>query len=342
MRRTDRLRVTYLLDGSALFGGTKVALAQANLLSRRGHEVTVISRDPAPDWHPVEARFLVDPALDPRLFPPSDVVVATFWRTIPHALAAPAGVAAHYCQGLEYTYTHNAAEHPAIVDQYRRKLPALCVSPHLESEIRTRFGRPARTVVQPLDGAFSPDHREAPNAVPRLVVAGPFEIDWKGVATALRAAEKLRRDGVAFRLVRVSQWPETAEERSLLAADEFHCHLHPAEMADLLRGADLLLAPSWEQEGFGLPALEAMASGVPVVASDVASYRGFASSAATLVRKEDTDGFARAARELLEDGGRWSDARRAGVELAKRFSADRAAESAEAALAWVAGGAPAH
>ena len=335
------LRVTYLLDGSALFGGTKVVVAQANLLARRGHEVTIVSREPAPDWHPVEARFLVDPALDPRLFPESDVVVATFWRTIPYALAARSGVAAHYCQGLEYTYTHNVAEHAGIVDNYRRKLPALCVSPHLEREIRARFGRPARTVLQPLDPGFGPDGREAPNAVPRLVVVGPFEIDWKGVATALRAAAILRDEGLDFRLVRVSQWPQTEAERALLPADEFHCHLSSRDMSEILRGADLLLAPSWEQEGFGLPALEAMASGVPVVASDVASYRGFAGPAAKLVARDEPHGFARAARDLLERRETWRDARRAGIEVAAGYAGERAAVSAEAALSWVAGGAPA-
>ena len=335
------LRVTYLLDGSALFGGTKVVVAQANLLARRGHEVAIVSREPAPAWHPVETRFLVDPALDPRLFPESDVVVATFWRTIPHALAASAGRAAHYCQGLEYTYTHNAAEHPAILDQYRRSLPALCVSPHLEREIRERFGRPAKTVLQPLDPGFSPDEREAPNSIPRLVVVGPFEIDWKGVATALRAAAILREEGFDFRLVRVSQWPETEAERALFVADEFHCHLDSSGMAQLLRGADLLLAPSWEQEGFGLPALEAMASGMPVVASEIASYRGFATPAARLVAHDEASTFARAAREILEAGDRWLAQRRAGLETAARYGEEHAAASAEAALAWIAAGAPA-
>jgi len=334
------LRVTYLLDGSALFGGTKVVLAQANLLARRGHEVTIISRDPAPVWHTVEARFLVDPALDPRLFPESDVVVATFWRTIPHALGALSGAAAHYCQGLEYSYSHNAAEHPAILDQYWRRLPALCVAPHLEEEIRTRFGRPAKTVLQPLDQGFAPDARVAPHDAPRIVVVGPFEIDWKGVATALRAAAILRAEGFAFRLVRISQWPETEEERELFAADEFHCHLPAAEMAERVRGGDLLLAPSWEQEGFGLPVLEAMAAGLPVVASNVASYRGFATPAATLVPHDDPAAFAGAARELLARPERWSAARKAGLATAARFAPEAAAASAEAALEWVAAGAP--
>ena len=185
------------------------------------------------------------------------------------------------------------------------------------------------------------DGRESRNGLPRIVVVGPFEIDWKGVATALRAASILRAEGVDFRLVRVSQWPETAEERALFPADEFHCHVSGAEMADVLRGADLMLAPSWEQEGFGLPALEAMAAGLPVVASNIASYRGFSAPAATLVARDDAAAFAGAARELLGSNALWSAARRAGLAAAARFAPAAAAESAEAALRWVAAGAPA-
>ena len=52
------LAVNYLLAGTELFGGTKVALHQANLMARRGHRVTVASPGPPPDWYPMEASYL--------------------------------------------------------------------------------------------------------------------------------------------------------------------------------------------------------------------------------------------------------------------------------------------
>lgn len=328
------MRVTYLLEGTELFGGVKVALHQAQLLAGRGHAVRVLAKGDTPSWFPLdlEVRRVETHAglrLDPR-----GVCVATFWTTLPPA-AASGAAPLHYCQGFEGSYTHNRSEHSAIEAAYRLRAPAMTVAPHLAELVATRFRRPARTVTQPLQPIFRP-HRPSPGPghVPRILVVGPWEIDWKGVETALLAVARMREVGVDCRLVRLSQWPLPAEELSLLPPDEAHVHLAPPEVASLMRGCDLLLAPSWEPEGFGLPVLEAMASGVPVVASSVSSFRWFAAHAAPLVPPGDPEALADAARRVLRDAAEWRRLRDAGLEVARSFSEERAGSEAEAAVAW--------
>ncbi len=256
-------------------------------------------------------------------------------------LEAAGSEVVHYCQGYEGSFTHNRDEHGAIAEAYAANLPAMVVAPHLGRLLKERFGRPARVVPQPLEPYWRPgaSPRRRPGKRPRILVPGPFEIDWKGVATSLTAVQELRRRGFDCELVRLSQWPLSAAEAAIVEPDEFYEHLAPSDVPRLLRSCDLLLAASWEQEGFGLPALEAMACGVPVVASDISCYRDWAASAARLVPFDQPRAFADAAMEILGDARRWRRQRRAGALVGRRYRQERSARVAEEVLHWVASGA---
>jgi glycosyltransferase involved in cell wall biosynthesis len=332
------LSVVYLLEDTTLFGGVKIVLHQAELMARRGHRVTVVSKGERPGWFPLRAGFQQVPALEPHHLPKADVTVATFWTTIKAAASVPSGTAVHYCQGFEGSFRHNLEEHAAIAEAYRVPIPCLALSPHLAALVTERFARPARVVPPALAPYWRPALRWRAHRIPRVVVPNPFEIEWKGVPTALATVGMLRSQGFSCRLVRLSQWPLGAAERVIVQADEFHHHVEPPRVAQLLRGADLMLAPSWEDEGFGLPVLEAMACGLPVVASDISAFRAYAGMAAVLVPFDRPDAFAGAARAILGDPARWRAMRRRGLEAAREFSEERVAEIAEGALYWVADG----
>jgi glycosyltransferase involved in cell wall biosynthesis len=333
-----RLRVNYLLEDTALFGGVKVPLHQANLLHRRGHQVRIISRGPRPDWYELEAPCDTVPEFSPDTVPEADVHLATYWTTIGPATSLGNGQVVHYCQGFEATYTHNRNRHPEILEAYRRPLPSFVVSPHLAELLRVEFGRPARVVTPALEPMWRPRLRFGPRRPPRVLVVGPIEIDWKGAATALQAIRILRGEEFPLETVRISQWPLSEDEQKLLTPDEFYLHLPPTEVVRVMAGCDLLLAPSWEQEGFGLPALEAMACGVPVVGSLIRSFTGFAAEAAELVPPDDAAAFAAAARSILEDRRRWRQMRRSGLAVARRFAEKRRVHQLEKALYWAADG----
>jgi alpha-1,3-rhamnosyl/mannosyltransferase len=110
-------------------------------------------------------------------------------------------------------------------------------------------------------------------------------------------------------------------------------------LAALYRGALLCVIPS-RHEGFGLPMLEAFASGTPVVATDAGNLPDLSGGAARTVRSGDAIGFAAAVGELLAHPQRRAAMRAAGVERAARFSWDRCAEETAAVYATVAAGAP--
>jgi glycosyltransferase involved in cell wall biosynthesis len=97
-----------------------------------------------------------------------------------------------------------------------------------------------------------------------------------------------------------------------------------AELAELYRGAEALLLPS-RYEGFGLPVLEAMASGAPVVCSDEPALREVAGDAAVYAADGDLAG---AVRRALEERDRLV---AAGLARAAAFSWARTAQLTVAA-----------
>jgi glycosyltransferase involved in cell wall biosynthesis len=87
--------------------------------------------------------------------------------------------------------------------------------------------------------------------------------------------------------------------------------VHRHQLFPLFAGADLFAFPS-RHEGFGIPVLEAMAQGTPVVCSDIPALREVAGDAAVYVAPDDVDGWVDAlgvtladpaAREALAEGG---------------------------------------
>ncbi len=89
--------------------------------------------------------------------------------------------------------------------------------------------------------------------------------------------------------------------------------------------ARLLLFPSL-YEGFGLPPLEAMACGTPVVASNVSSIPEVVGDAAILVEPDDVDSIAAGIEQGLSDSGLRERLRLAGLKRAKGFSWGKTAE----------------
>ena len=70
------------------------------------------------------------------------------------------------------------------------------------------------------------------------------------------------------------------------------------DLVALLQGADALIQPS-VYEGFGLPVLEAMACGCPVICSDIPALREITAGAALLVRPDNLESLASALRQLI-------------------------------------------
>ena len=158
-------------------------------------------------------------------------------------------------------------------------------------------------------------------------------VHWLAWEEPLPFARLVGESGVDARLRIVgspdARYPEAGEAaRRLGVADrvEWSGYLDDAGLVKAYRDADALALLS-RYEGFGLPVLEAMACGTPVVCSDAASLPEVAGNAARLVAPGDVAGAAAALKDVLTAPAEAARLRAAGLAQAKTFSWRTAAEA---------------
>lgn len=97
------------------------------------------------------------------------------------------------------------------------------------------------------------------------------------------------------------------------------------DLPALMAGAKVFVIPSF-WEGFGIPVLEAMAVGTPVVVSNVASLPEVVGDAGVLVDPDDIEDIARGIKKVLEDNSLYNRLKRKGFERVKEFSWQKCAK----------------
>jgi len=245
---------------------------------------------------------------------------------------------------------HDAAalRHPAwysgaYAAWQRRLLPVLAtharrivtVSEFSRRELADLLGAdPARVSVVPggVDERFSPGADPA-GARRALGLERPYVLcvashtARKNLAALVPAARALAAEGVEV-TVAGGHRPQFAAEHGLNAL-RLLGHVDEALLPGLYAGAEAFALPSL-YEGFGLPVLEAMASGTPVLTTTAGALPETCGGAARLV--EDPAVFATELPVLLADAAERERLRAAGLARAAEFSWDRTAREIDALL----------
>jgi glycosyltransferase involved in cell wall biosynthesis len=195
----------------------------------------------------------------------------------------------------------------------RRAARVLTVSARTRDDLVELYGVAGDRIVVIPNGV---DERFSPGPAPRngyALVVGAIHAR-KNPLAAVAAAEAA---GLPLVVVGPAKDEALAAELARRGAD-VRGYVPAAELADLYRGAACLVLASG-YEGFGLPVVEAMASGTPVVAAPDAALREVAGDAAVFAEPEH---LGEGIRQALRDRDRLV---AAGLERARLFSWDEAA-----------------
>src|SRR2546423_4922536 len=150
----------------------------------------------------------------------------------------------------------------------------------------------------------------------------------KRVDVLLKVFAEVRREFPRARLIRAgggftAEQCALAERLGVADSVVVLSYLSAEELAAVYRRAALVLLPS-EREGFGLPVVEALACGTPVVASDLSVLREVGDESVTYCAVGDVEAWADAVASLIrereKEPSRFDERREAGVRRASRFT----------------------
>jgi glycosyltransferase involved in cell wall biosynthesis len=227
---------------------------------------------------------------------------------------------------------------PLVRDNVRRADGVICVSEYTASEARLLLDVPQEKIAV-IPNGVDPAYREpvtsqqvdavlARHRLPRggLLYIGTEEKRKNLVTLAMAYMGLARRGRVVPPLILIGPGSHWASGGAI-ASPRIHAtgYLATAEIRALMAASLALVLPSLE-EGFGLPVAEAMAAGLPVVCSQGSALEEVAGGAATLVNPLDTASIAGGIERLLDDPARLEEQRRRGIEAARRFDWDTAAD----------------
>jgi len=267
------MNIAYLNEDTEQSGGVRVVLAHADTLIDRGHRVRIVTKGQPVAWRSSRAEWVYVDDLRQYDAGGDDFVIGTFWPTVAVAHELAGTRAVHLCQGYEGAFSAYEAVRDQIDAVYSLPIPKLAVARSLIPVCR-RFSDDVTYIGQVVEAEFYRPATPRENAPLRVLLCGQSQADLRGIQEGYGAVAHARWFHQKLDLVRVSPWAPSREE-PLETVQEFHVALTTAEMTRLMHSCDVLIAPNHREEGFGLPAAEALASGLATVLTEIPSYQSF-------------------------------------------------------------------
>jgi glycosyltransferase involved in cell wall biosynthesis len=306
------MEIVYAIRHVGLTGGVKVFFQHIELLRKMGHKVHLITRfideKIDEDWG---FRVVPEkvPAFKEMYVPEADGIVVTTPKDVEDLwkIAKKRGIPLfHFIQSFETQQIIVKINGDVVPDRFLKKnlltkikymkkvwgwkrrlkrfdklyrLPTvkIVISPHLVTGIEKRYNTPCYLLPNGIDQkVYYPKEKELDySGTIRIASVGNFSTEWKGIPDILKAVKILKEEGKDIFLTRVAPPNISEAEKNYGVVDRFLIRISEQEMANLYRETHIFITASTEIEGFGLPPVEAMSTGTPVILTKISPFLAF-------------------------------------------------------------------
>ena len=348
------MRISFIVSSLCLSGGVRVIVEYANRLAWRGHTISIVTPGGTVDEviaGELDSQVKVleterswsDTRYDlgkvflawqlARAVPDSDVVVATHTpTTVPAWLAGrilSKGRLAWLYQDYKEMFRGRWVEERLLALAPRRFDRILVASQACRQEMLDLAGVKSVMIGIGLNSLFRPRQVERDDDARLILFVGDTR-PRKGLRDFLQAASLVYRKEPKLKLAIVSK--DACQIQNEVPFTHY-CRPSDEELSALYASCDVFVSASW-YEGFGLPPLEAMACGAPVVLTDSRGVREFAVDGENclMVPIRDPSSLAEAILRVLTDEELAARIAANGLQTAWRYSWDDAVDRFERAL----------
>lgn len=323
--KKSKLHIVYIMVWTKVCGGSKIILEYANRLTRRNHDVTIVTYDVKPEWFKLDdaVNFVQVPRGEDikKYIPQCDVIVATSWKCIYESVASNIAPVTFFEQGGSHLFEpENISTDKLELIKHRIGLVPFVytVSSYSREMMQEIYNQDSKVICNSVDSnIFYPRENFEDKENIELAMIGSEDFKFKNVGEILEAYRILSKKYNNLSLNWITQTqPTKNSEKAIVNPPQ-------KQIGEILRKTDIYVCNS-EYESFGLPTLEAMTCGAAVITTDTGGMRDFVreNDNGLIVKKHNTDDLVQKIEMLINDKELRQRLAQNGLETAKTMNWD--------------------
>lgn len=320
------LHITYVMTWTGICGGSKIILQHANRLIEKGHQITIISHYPYPNWFNLNRKvsFIQVPLeqiLCESIPNTSDLIVTTYWREIYEAIEQNIAPVIYFEQGDFHLFDSENVDKELFDYIYKQINLApfiFTVSSYAQKKLKEVYNVDSTIIPNAVnEDVFFPSENKHNKKIEITMIGSP-NTEFKRITDIISALNtlKTKKQNINVNLIT----PDTPNKK-FSCIDNLIINPKQIIIGNTLRKTDIYICASM-YESFCLPVLEALTSGCAVITTDNGGINDFCKNNynCLIVEKQNIEDIIEKLNTLIYNSDLRKQLSKNAIESSRKFS----------------------